>query len=312
MEFDNTLYALVIGGGGFIGSNLVDSLLSKGRKVRVLDLPYIKPIKLDTQNSNIERLEGNFGNIQDIRRALKNVNAVFHLVSTTQPQSSNDDPYFDIQSNLLATIQLLEQMRSEKNAPLIFVSSGGTIYGKPQQTPIPESHSTEPECSYGIVKLTIEKYLALYRLLHGIDYRILRLANPYGPGQEKNRTQGVIGAFLSRILKDQSLEVWGDGTVIRDYIFIDDAVAALQLVENYQGPERIFNIGSGCGHSILEIISSIESVSGKRADIHFGSKRKFDVPVSILDIQRAQKELNWEPKTQLKDGLHATLNWLKQ
>ena len=211
MAVNNTLHTLVLGGGGFIGSHLVSALLLQGRRVRVLERPYRKHTKLVPQHPNLEWLEGNFGNTEDVRRALHDVDAVFHLVSTTQPQSSNDDPTFDIQSNLLATVGLLEQMRFLKNVPLIFISSGGTVYGKPQQIAISEKHPTEPQCSYGIVKLTIEKYLALYHLLYGINYRVLRFSNPYGPGQEENRTQGVIGTFLSRILQGLPIEVWGDG-----------------------------------------------------------------------------------------------------
>jgi len=312
MAVNNTLHTLVLGGGGFIGSHLVSALLLQGRRVRVLERPYRKHTKLVPQHPNLEWLEGNFGNTEDVRRALYDVDAVFHLVSTTQPQSSNDDPTFDIQSNLLATVGLLEQMRFLKNVPLIFISSGGTVYGKPQQIAISEKHPTEPQCSYGIVKLTIEKYLALYHLLYGINYRVLRFSNPYGPGQEENRTQGVIGTFLSRILQGLPIEVWGDGSVVRDYVYIRDAIAAFLLVERYQGKERIFNIGSGSGYSVLEIISAIERVTGKKADVHFSGKREFDVPVSILNIQRARKELNWQPHTMLEDGLHATLDWMRR
>lgn len=309
---NNTSQTLVIGGGGFIGSHLVSALLLQGRRVRVLELPYRTHIKTIPQHSNLEWIEGNFGNTHDISRALSDVDAVFHLVSTTQPQSSNDNPRFDIQSNLLATIGLLEQMCAMPEVPLIFISSGGTVYGRPQQTPIPETHPTEPQCSYGIVKLAIEKYLALYHLMHGINYRVLRLANPYGPGQERNRTQGVIGTFLSRILQGQPLEVWGDGSVVRDYVYIGDISSALLQVERYQGKKRIFNIGSAIGHSVIEIIAAIERVSDKKVDVHFSAKREFDVSVSVLDIQRAQKELGWQPYTTLDDGLCATLAWMKR
>ena len=280
--------------------------------MRVLERPYRSNNRLIQQHPNLEWLEGDFANEQDLCRALHNVDAVFHLVSTTQPQSSNGDPIFDIQTNLIATIGLLEQMRSMPTIPLIFISSGGTVYGRPQQIPIVETHSTEPQCSYGIVKLAIEKYLALYHLLYGINYRVLRLANPYGPGQELNLAQGVIAAFISRIVDSQSLEVWGDGSVVRDYLYIGDAISALQKAALYQGEERIFNIGSGRGYSVCQIISSIENVSGKRADVRYSSKRTFDVPVNVLNIQRAQHELGWTPTTSLDEGLALTFEWMKK
>lgn len=303
--------AVVLGGGGFIGSNLVRSLLSSGRKVRVLELPHRDRPRLIPEHPNLDWQEGHLGNAHDLFLALGGAEAVFHLVSTTQPQSSNDNVAFDVQSNLAGTIGLLDQMRAMPDVPLVFVSSGGTVYGRPQKVPIPETHPTEPQCSYGIVKLTIEKYLALYGQTDGLNYRVLRMANPYGPGQEENQTQGVIGAFLSRILRGQRLEVWGDGSAVRDYLYIGDAVVALELAERYRGKERIFNIGSGSGRSVLEIIAAIERVTGEKAATSFTAKRLLDVPVSVLDIKRAEKELGWCPQTKLEDGLRTTLAWMR-
>ena len=304
--------ALVLGGGGFIGSHLVAALLAQGAQVRVLERPYRERTAALPEHPALQWQEGDFGNTQDIHRALEDVDTVFHLVSTTQPQSSNDDPAFDVSSNLLATLNLLEQLRARRNTTLVFVSSGGTVYGRPQHTPIAETHPTEPTCSYGIVKLAIEKYLALYRLLHGLDYRVLRLANPYGPGQEANRAQGVVGTFLSRVVQDQPIEVWGDGSVVRDYLYISDTISALLQVAVYKGEERIFNIGSGGGHSIREIISAIEEVTGKTAQVRYTAARKFDVPVSVLDIKRAQNELGWQPGVHLNEGLRLTYARIKE
>lgn len=308
----NILRALVLGGGGFIGSHLVTALLARGDRVRVLERPYRQRSPALPTHPGLEWQEGDFGNTQDIHRALEGVDIVFHLVSTTQPQSSNDDPNFDVSSNLLATLNLLEQLRDKKETKLIFVSSGGTVYGRPQLTPIPETHPTEPSCSYGIVKLAIEKYLALYHLLHGLDYRVLRVANPYGPGQEANRAQGVVGTFLSRVMHDEPIEVWGDGSVVRDYLYISDTISALLQIADYQGPERIFNIGSGGGHSVREIIAAIEQVTGKKAQIRYTAARKFDVPVSVLDITRARNELGWQPGIDLNEGLRQTLAHIKE
>lgn len=284
---------------------MASSFTSNVSKVRVLERPYRQRSPVLPVHPALEWQEGDFGNAQDIHRALNDVDIVFHLVSTTQPQSSNDDPVFDVESNLVATLRLLEQLRDRKTS-LIFVSSGGTVYGRPQHTPIPETHPTEPACSYGIVKLAIEKYLALHHLLYGLNYRVLRLANPYGPGQEANRAQGVVGTFLSRVLHDEPIPVWGDGSVVRDYLYIADAVSALLQVADYHGTERIFNIGSGHGHSVREIIAAIEQETGKAAQVQYTAARKFDVPVSILDISRARHELGWQPQTPLAEGLHLT------
>ncbi len=305
------LRALVLGGGGFIGSHLVTALLAQGASVRVLERPYRERMPLIPDHPALEWQEGDFGNVQDIHRALENVDVVFHLVSTTQPKSSNDDPSFDVESNLVATLRLLDQMRGSKTQ-LIFASSGGTVYGTPRSTPIPETHPTEPTCSYGITKLAIEKFLALYRLLHGLEYRVLRVANPYGPGQEANRAQGVVGTFLSRVMHDEPIEVWGDGSVVRDYLFISDTVSALLKAAEYRGNERVFNIGSGGGHSVREIIAAVEQVTGRKAQASFTAARKFDVPVSVLDITRARKELGWQPRVDLNEGLRLTHERLKE
>lgn len=296
----------MLGGGGFIGAHLVTALLAGGTPVRVLERPYRVHSAALEHTPGLEWQEGDFGNSQDIRRALEGVDTVYHLVSTTQPQSSNDDPAFDVQSNLLATLNLLEQLRGSPGTKLVFVSSGGTVYGVPRATPIPETHPTDPTCSYGIVKLAIEKYLALYRILHGLDYRILRLANPYGPGQEANRAQGVVGTFLSRVVNDEAIEVWGDGTVVRDYLYIGDAVSAMLQAAQCQGQERIFNIGSGRGHSVREIIAAVEHTTGRTARVRYTAGRKFDIPVSILDIARAKAELGWRPRIELDEGLRLT------
>ena len=302
--------ALVLGGGGFIGSHLVTALLAQGVEVRVLERPYRTRMPNIPEHPALEWQEGDFGNLQDIHRALKEVDVVFHLVSTTQPKSSNDDPSFDVESNLVATLRLLEQLRG-RNIPLIFISSGGTVYGTPQHTPIPETHPTEPTCSYGITKLAIEKYLALHQLLHGLDYRVLRVANPYGPGQEANHAQGVVGTFLSRVMHDEPIEVWGDGSVVRDYLYISDTVSALLQAAAYRGTQRIFNIGSGGGHSVREIIAAVEQVTGKKAKVSYTAARKFDVPVSVLDISRARSELGWQPEVDLHEGLRLTLAHIK-
>ena len=145
-----------------------------------------------------------------------------------------------------------------------------------------------------------------YRILHGLDYRIVRLANPYGPGQEANRAQGVAGTFLYRVAQGLAIEVWGDGSVVRDYLYIGDAVSALRRTAEYGGGERIFNIGSGTGHSVNEILTAVEAAAGRNAEVRSAPGRKFDVPAGILGISRAQAELGWRPAVDLAAGLRLT------
>jgi len=304
---------LVLGGSGFIGSHLVERLVASGYKVRVL-ARHIQKNKLDVDNkkeSNIEFFSADFTNESDLEMALNDVDYVFHLVSTTTPKHSNENPIHDIEMNLIGTIKLLDLIKLKKDIKLVFISSGGTVYGIPEETPIAEKHSTKPICSYGITKLAIEKYLYLYNYLYGLDYVVLRVSNPYGEKQNPDSSQGVIAVFMLRLLKDQPIQIWGDGSVARDFIYIDDVISAIIAAMNSSSVERVFNIGSGIPVDINEIIKSIEVVSDKLSNIEYMEGRKLDVPVNCLDISLAVKHLGWTPQTQLLDGLKKTWCWLK-
>src|SRR5262249_54371938 len=161
------------------GSNLVEKLLTEGYPVRVFDTSTANRTNLASVESEVEFIEGDFLNPADIERALESVDFVFHLVGTTLPASSNSRPVFDVESNVAATIGLLQASVRYGIRRVVFASSGGTVYGNPLKIPIPEDHPTDPLCSYGITKLAIEKYLKLFHHLHGLDYTILRIANPY-------------------------------------------------------------------------------------------------------------------------------------
>ena len=175
--------AAVIGGNGFIGTSLVDYLLESGIEVRVFD-KY--PSRFRDPLENVEYVTGDLGNHGDLHEAVQGVDWVFHLAYTTLPESSNEDPGFDVRTNVIDTLQLLEESKNSNVKKFVFVSSGGTVYGEPKEVPIKEEHTTEPICSYGITKLTIEKYLHLFNHLHGLDYVVARIANPYGERQNPN------------------------------------------------------------------------------------------------------------------------------
>jgi UDP-glucose 4-epimerase len=254
---------------------------------------------------------GDFSSRHDIEEALDGIDAVIHLVSTTLPKSSNDDPVYDVQSNVVSTLQVLDEMRKKGIRKIIFISSGGTVYGVPQKIPIPENHPTDPICSYGITKLAIEKYLNLYKTLHGIQPVTLRLANPYGPRQRIETAQGAIAAFLHRAMTNQPIQIWGDGSVVRDYIYVEDVAEAFSAALNYEGEETLFNIGSGKGWSLNQLIEKIEGLIGRPLEVQYQAARKFDVPTSILCIEKAMNHLAWSPLTNMEAGLSKTINWLK-
>ncbi|HMV63722.1 MAG TPA: NAD-dependent epimerase/dehydratase family protein [Rhodocyclaceae bacterium] len=303
---------LVIGGRGFIGSHLVDALLDKGYAVRCFDRPHVAPLgDSHLSNPRFELVEGDLVSEADVTEALEGCDFCFHLVSTTLPKSSNADPVFDVESNVLGTVRLLSHAVKSGVKKVVFVSSGGTVYGIPRSVPIREDHPTDPLCSYGITKLAIEKYLGLFRELHGLQCAVLRLANPFGERQRTHASQGAVAVFLGKALRGETIEIWGDGSVVRDYIHIDDVVSALLAALEKTTREHVFNIGSGRGLSLNEVLDTIERVTGQQTQRNYLPGRAFDVPVSQLCIERARAELEWEPVIHFEDGIRRFARWIE-
>lgn len=302
---------LVTGGAGFIGLHLVESLIAKGYNVRVLDRIPVD-IRPEWQKSaQIEYLMGDFSDHSLIDVALKDIDIVYHLVSTTIPASSNIDPIFDVQSNLVGTLSLLQIALQAGVKKVIFVSSGGTVYGKPKTLPIRESDATDPICSYGITKLAIEKYLQMFHELHGLEFLVFRLANPFGEGQRPG-AQGAIAAFMHRVVTGQPIEIWGDGSVVRDYIYIRDVVEVMVRGIDYTGTSHVFNLGSGHGRSLNEIVEALGVVSGQQVQCIYKSGRALDVPKSVLDISLVTQEFGWQPSLEFTDDMRKTWEWFRQ
>lgn len=296
----------IFGGGGFIGSTIADRLLLDGHSLRVFERPRIEPYREFSAAEDVEWMTGDLMSTHDVGAALDGVDAVMHLVSTTLPKSSNDDPIYDVQSNLVATLQLLNLMVAKGVGKIVFISSGGTVYGNPCYLPIDEKHPTDPLVSYGITKLAIEKYLQIYQAMHGIKANILRVSNPFGDRQRIETAQGAVAAFLSRALRGLPIEVWGDGSVARDYLYVGDVAEAFALAVAYNGAHSVFNISSGKGTSLNEVIRLIEQVTGVQLQRENRPGRAFDVPVSVLDNALALRELGWSPKVSLEDGIMRT------
>lgn len=298
--------ALVIGGNGFIGSHLVDALLASGFRVRVFDRAqekYRPPL------DQVEYRLGAFNDTALLSEALEGVDVVFHLVSTTVPSTSNRDPVADIESNLIGSVKLLQLMQQQGVKRIIFLSSGGTVYGIPQSDEITESHPLHPICSYGIVKVAIENYLHMFQHLYGIQSLVLRVSNPYGPRQGHIGVQGVIGTFMSRILEGEPIQIWGDGSIVRDYIYITD-LAELCVKAGQSSAVGIYNAGYGRGASVLEIVEHLSTLNGATVQPTFLPSRGYDVPRVILDIGKAKAEFGWNPATDLGSGMAQTWNWL--
>ncbi len=208
---------LVLGGSGFLGKNICE-VLRKQYNIIVFSKESIPA-------SDHKSYQGDFSNPKDLEMVFKEnkIDIVLHLISTTTPATSNKDKAYDIKSNLLATIDLLDLMVKYSVPKIVFISSGGGVYGKlgNNEKSVKEDHATNPLCSYAICKLAIEKYLLLYKNLHNIDYLILRVSNPYGEHHSSD-SQGIINIMLKKIVAGDKIEIWGDGSVIRDYIYVKD------------------------------------------------------------------------------------------
>lgn len=302
----------VFGGGGFIGSAICDRLLEDGHALRIVERPRVTPYRDFKSGEIVEWVTGDFSSTYDVANAIEGVDGVLHLVSTTLPKNSNDDPIYDVQSNLVATLQLLNAMVAGNVNRIIFISSGGTVYGTPKYLPVDENHRTEPQVSYGITKLAIEKYLLMYGRLYGIRPTILRVANPYGERQRLETAQGAVGVFIQRALRGLPIEVWGDGSVTRDYLHVSDVAYATAQAIAYSGNQSVFNIGSGSGTSLNQLIDLIEGVLGFPVAREYKNARSFDVPISVLCNDLARRELEWAPKVGIKDGIARTARWLRE
>lgn len=299
---------VVLGGGGFLGTNLCRRLSASGYRVRAFGhRGHFAPAL-----NGVELFPGDFSDRAALAEAVEGAEIAFHLIHSTVPFSANLDIAGDVLENLLPSLALFDLARNAGIKRVVFLSSGGTVYGRPAQIPTAEEAPTDPITAYGISKLAIEKYLALYRLHNGLDYRILRVANPFGPFQVSVKRQGLIAEIISRAIAGEPIEVWGDGSVVRDFIYVDDVIDAVEMAAEHDGGERLFNIGSGAGRSVRDVLSAVENDLGLKLDVIWKGKRTVDVPVSVLSIQRAREKLGWIPKTSFESGIAQTIAWWKK
>lgn len=301
---------VIFGGGGFIGSTIADRLLTAGHRLRIFERPRVQHYRKFSSDESVEWMAGDISSMHDVEDAMQGVDAVLHMASTTLPKNSNDDPIYDVQSNIVGSLHILNAMVSHGVRTIVFISSGGTVYGSPRYVPIDERHPTNPIVSYGVSKLAIEKYLQMYEHLHGIKAITLRVANPYGERQRIETAQGAVTVFLHHALLGNPIEVWGDGSVTRDYIHVSDVAEAFCKALQYTGSERLFNVGSGHGISLNELIGTLEAVLGKSIERRYLPGRPFDVPVNVLCNRMARTELDWAPQVSMEDGIARTAKWM--
>lgn len=302
---------LVMGGLGFIGSHLSRLLLHEGYLVRIFDKLYGSRRLVADIETKIEIVEGDAERPEDVLRALSDIDIAIDFIHTTVPGISMKDPVYDVQTNIVPHVGWLSQLNKTRLSRIIYISSGGTVYGIPRKNPLSENHPTEPICSYGITKLAIEKYIAMYAGIHGIDYRICRPANVYGEGQHLNVGQGVVGVFLEQCMKKQPIDIWGDGETRRDYNYVEDIVKGIVALIQHEGEGRIFNISSGRGYSLNDIIAIIRDDLKLPVQVNYMASRAFDVPVNILDSSRLMRETGWKPRVDLITGMRRVYDYLK-
>jgi UDP-glucose 4-epimerase len=293
---------LAIGGNGFIGWHLVRALRAGGHAVTVMGR-HAQPVRPLAEG--VGYVAGDLGDRARLAQVLDGIDAVAHLASTTVPSTGDRDPAADVSQNLLGTLSLLQAMDLAGVRRLLFLSSGGTVYGPPLTIPVPEAHPLAPTCSYGIVKAAIERYLDFYARKTGLRPVAIRASNPYGPFQGHVGVQGIIGTFLQRIREGRPLEIWGDGSVVRDYVYVTD-LARLCVAALESDRIGVYNGGSGTGTSVREVAALVLAATGASTEIIHRPGRGLDVPVSVLDATRARADLGWTAETDLAEGIGRT------
>lgn len=301
----------LIGGAGFIGTNLAISL-SKDNDVKIVDRNEAFFNTLKSLNLPLQFQEAPFSIDADFDFQVKGQDVIYHLASTVIPGNSNKDIAAELEANVIVTCKLLDACVRQNVKKVVFISSGGAIYGKKGVCPIREDMVTYPITSYGVQKLAIEKLLYLYRYQKGLDYRIIRLANPYGPYQRPNGQLGVVTTFVYKALTSGRLEVYGDGSVVRDFIYIDDAVRGIRNIVDGENEIRVYNLGSGKGTSVNDVIAAIKQAVRENLQVHYIASRSTDVPVNFLDISRYESTYGKLNPIDLEVGIRRTAEFMKR
>lgn len=297
---------LLLGEKGFLGEHLLD---------RISELSQYDVVVADRKVLKKERINGilflpfDFSDKTDFLKYFHGVDTVIHLVSTVFPDEDTDNIENAIEENVFPTLNLLRSMLKANCKKIVFISSGGTIYGNHNSSSIREKESGFPISNYGIIKDIIEKYIFLFNYFYGLDYRIIRLANPYSSENITGRKQGIIPILIDKIKTGEKIQIWGDGTNKRDYIHIDDAIQAILEIMEYRGKEKIVNVGTGVGYSINDIIEILSSHMGvDNLQIEYTVARKCDVNNNILDTKILNNSVKFKPSYSLDEGIKEILN----
>lgn len=297
----------IYGSNGFIGKHMVRRLAALGVATRAISRRHDDAFVADMRGP-VEFVQADFTDPLAMADSLQDVDTVVQLISTSSPGLRNDHSIVDIQENVLPHVEFLRSCVQAGVGRYLFLSSGGTVYGPKAPVPTPETVNTDPICSHGLTKLMVEKYIQMHGHVDGLDYVILRLANPFGPGQQFRKGQGLIPAVLDRCRKGLPVRIFGQGETRRDYVYIDDAIDAIvAALDSAEASRQVLNIGSGSSRSVLEVVAAIESALGRPIEREYVEARSTDVDVSQLDITKAARVLGWKPRTSFQAGLDQTV-----
>ena len=302
---------LVTGGAGFIGSNVVDRFVALGHEVAVLD--NLSTGRRDFVNAGARLYEADLIDRDAVERCVADWKpaVVDHHAAQIDVRHSVSDPVFDARTNILGGIELLQACKRHGVRKLIYSSTGGALYGEGRTLPATEDHPVNPESPYGASKHTFEHYLFLWKLLHGIDYTVLRYANIYGPRQNPHGEAGVNAIFIGLMLHGKRPRIFGSGEAVRDYVYVDDVVEANVLALERGGGEMV-NIGTGVGTSVNQIFHELKGILGFDQEPIYEAPRPGEVQCIYLDATRAKQVLGWTPKTAFRAGLEKTVAWSRQ
>ncbi len=304
-----TLRALVTGGAGFIGSNIVKHLLEQGKQPVVLD--DLSSGYKENLLPGVEFIKGDIRDREAVEKAMAGCSTVLHLAASVGNKRSIDDPFTDADINVLGTLNVLETARKQGADRVVFSSSAG-IFGELKTLPIAEDHPQDPDSPYGTSKLAAEKMCLVYNKLYGMHNVCLRYFNVYGLNQRYDAYGNVIPIFANRILKDEALTIYGDGEQTRDFVNVNDVAAANIAAALADGVCGVFNIGSGTRVTINELARLIQEAAGIEVGKEFAPPRPGDVRDSLADIRAAEAAFGFSPQTDLKDGLLAYMDWIKK
>lgn len=299
----------VIGGAGFIGRRVVDVLQQSGRQISVIGRSTTLQRSLP---GGVDYYAGDIADSAFIVEHFKGVDEVIDLAYSSVPQTSYEDPVKDITNNLSANVGMFELACEAKVKKMVFISSGGTVYGEPDQLPISETHATNPISPYGITKLALEKYAFLFHRNRELPILCVRPSNPFGEGQLPFVGQGFVATAMASVISGKEITIFGERGTIRDYIYVDDLARGIVAALDFGQAGECYNIGSGIGRDNLEVISAITKVSreaGFSPRIRHQPERSFDVGANVLDSSKLRNASGWQPISNFDESIRRTFAW---